>query len=137
MNRFLKTLKQKTIVKFKKFPEINIAIDNILQAKNFEDFDNAVTAPLFGFKNAQDYWKQCSSKPYINHIKKPTLLLNALDDTFLSFSCHPYEEANNNPSFYFEPSKYGGHVGFNTSFKQRKNVWSENRILAFIQDKIL
>ena len=56
----------------------------ILNSKNFEDFDNAVTAPLFGFKNAKDYWAQCSSKQFIPSIKTPTLVINAKDDSFLS-----------------------------------------------------
>lgn len=137
INRFLRTLKQKSLLKLQKYPNIVLDKNKIIKAKNFEDFDNAVTAPIFGFKNAKDYWKQCSSKQFIQHIKKPTLLINALDDTFLSDSCHPYQEAKNNEFFNFEASKYGGHVGFNSTFNPQKNLWSEKRVLEFIQHNIL
>ncbi len=133
INRFLKTLKQKALLKTDKFPECNLDREKILAAKNFTDFDNAVTAPLFGFKNAQEYWEKSSSLPFLPHIKKPTLLISAKDDSFLSESCYPYKEAQKNDFFYLETPNYGGHVGFNTSFCVKKNNWSENRIYNFIQ----
>jgi len=136
LNSFLKTLKEKAINTISKFPTINLDKEKITVSKTFEDFDNAVTAPLFHFKNANDYYKQNSSKPFINHIKKPTLIVNALDDTFLSKSCYPYNEAENNPFVSLETPKYGGHVGFNTSLFPKNNSWSEQRILQFINSII-
>ena len=133
MNRFLKTLKDKSLTKIAKFPESNLDKSAILNAKNFEDFDNAVTAPLFGFKNAKDYWAQCSSKQFIPSIKTPTLVINAKDDSFLSKSCFPILEAENHKQLYLETPKYGGHVGFNTSIVENDPLWSENRIVQFIQ----
>jgi len=131
MNRFLKTLKEKTFLKMKKFPKSKINSENVLNAKTFEDFDNAVTAPLFGFKNAEDYWAKCSSKKFIPRIQKPTLLINALDDSFLSKSCFPFKEVKNHEYFNLETPKYGGHVGFNSIFK-KDSFWSEKRIFDFI-----
>ena len=132
LKRFMKTLKEKALFKLDKFPNCGLDKTAILKAKNFDDFDNLVTAPLFGYKNAQDYWTQCSSKQFLNNITIPTLLVNALDDSFLSESCHPFNEAKNNTNFYFEVSKYGGHVGFNSSVFGEDLYWSENRILEFI-----
>ncbi|PCH52276.1 MAG: alpha/beta hydrolase [Flavobacteriaceae bacterium] len=132
MNRFLKTLKGKTVLKMKKFPENNIRRESVMKAKSFEDFDNAVTAPLFGYKNAEDYWDKCSCKQFIPTIITPTLLINALDDSFLSESCFPIKEAENHPYLNLEISKYGGHVGFNTSVFGKDLYWSEKRILEAI-----
>ncbi|MFK5957303.1 MAG: alpha/beta fold hydrolase [Lutibacter sp.] len=132
MNRFLKTLKEKTFLKLRKFPKNNIHKEKVLNAKNFQDFDDAVTAPLFGYKNAEDYWVKCSSKQFIPAIKKPTLLINALDDSFLSKSCFPLDEAKNHTYFNLETPRYGGHVGFNSFVFKKKIFWSENRILEFI-----
>lgn len=133
MNRFLKTLKEKSLSKIEKFPKNILNKSAILNSKTFEDFDNAVTAPLFGYKNAKDYWTQCSAKQFIPSIKTPTLVINALDDTFLSESCFPFSEAKNHKQLYLEVPKYGGHVGFNTSFVGKDQLWSENRIIQFIQ----
>ena len=133
MNRFLRTLKSKAREKHSQFPEENLNIDSILKVKNFKDFDGLYTAPANGFKNAEDYWKKCSSKPFLKNITIPTLLINALDDPLLSPECFPYEQAENHNFFFLETPKYGGHVGFNKSFFAKKNTWLESRILNFIQ----
>lgn len=137
LNRFLKTLKQKSLEKSKKFPEAKLSKKAILNSKNFEDFDNAITAPLFGFKNAEDYWKKNSSLQYLNKITTPTLLINAKDDTFLGENCYPIQYAKNNTYLNLEIPDYGGHVGFNTSFNSNRNLWSEKRIHQFIKHIIL
>ena len=107
-----------------------------VNAKTFNNFDDAVTAPLFGYKNAKDYYTHCSSKQFLKDINIPTLLINALDDSFLSASCHPFQEAENNKKLFFEASKYGGHVGFNSSLFEKNTCWSENRVLQFINYNI-
>ncbi|WP_299527184.1 alpha/beta fold hydrolase [uncultured Lutibacter sp.] len=132
MNRFLKTLKEKTVLKMVKFPENSIDKESVLRSNSFKDFDNAVTAPLFGYKNAEDYWAKCSSKQFIPTITIPTLLINALDDSFLSESCFPIQEAQNHSYLNLEMPKYGGHVGFNTSIFGKDLFWSEKRILDSI-----
>lgn len=132
IKRFLISLIKKSIAKHQKFPNSVLNPTAIKNAKNFIDFDNAVTAPLFGFKNAQDYWTKCSSKQFLKNINVPTLLINALDDTFLSESCYPFKEASENKNLYFETPKYGGHVGFNTYIGKRDLLWSENRVLEFM-----
>ncbi|UMB60913.1 alpha/beta fold hydrolase [Lutibacter sp. A80] len=132
IKRFMRSLKKKTLLKLEKFPDCKIDKNAIAKAKTFTDFDNAVTAPLFGYKNAQDYWRQCSSKQFLKEIKLPTLIINALDDTFLSKSCYPFDEAKTNNNLFLETPKYGGHVGFNSSKYGKDLLWSENRILNYI-----
>lgn len=136
IQRFLISLIKKSLVKQKKHPNSSLNILAIKSAKNFIDFDNAVTAPLFGYKDAHDYWAQCSSKQFLQTINVPTLLINALDDTFLSVSCYPFKEAALNKQLFFETPKYGGHVGFNSSIIKKDILWSENRILEFINQLI-
>lgn len=133
IQKFLKSLKKKTFIKLEKFPDNTIDKVAVLNAKTFEDFDNAVTAPLFQFKSAKDYWNKCSSKPFIHTITKPTLLINALDDSFLSESCYPIKEAKNHKYLTFEIPKYGGHVGFNTSYVKKDLLWCEKRISNYIE----
>ena len=135
-NMFMKTLKEKALLKLRRFPTAilnKIAIEN---AKTFRDFDNAVTAPLFDYKNAEDYWRINSSKQFISEIYKPTLIINALDDSFLSKSCFPFFETENHKKVYFETPKYGGHVGFNSALFGKDLLWSEKRIFEFINHNI-
>ena len=133
IQRFLRTLKKKSLTKIEKFPDNNLNKEAILHAKSFADFDNAVTAPVAGFKNAKDYWTQSSSRQFLPEIQLPTLIINALDDTFLSESCFPFKEATSNQQLFLETPTYGGHVGFNTAIYGKDPLWSENRIAQFIQ----
>jgi len=135
-NMFMKTLKEKSLLKLNKFPEANLNKEAIVNTKTFKDFDNVVTAPLFGFKNAEDYWEKNSSKQFISEIYKPTLLINALDDSFLSESCFPFTETQNHKKVYFETPKSGGHVGFNSTLFGKDLLWSEKRIFQFINHNI-
>jgi predicted alpha/beta-fold hydrolase len=135
-NMFMKTLKEKSLLKLHRFPEGILNKNAIKNAISFKDFDNAVTAPLFGYKNAEDYWEKNSSKQFIPKIDKPTLIINALDDSFLSESCFPYSEAENHKKVYFEIPKYGGHVGFNSTLLGKDLLWSEKRVFQFINHNI-
>ena len=130
MNRFMDSLKAKVKDKEHLVTD-NLNLKRIYRSKTFRDFDDAFTAPVFGFRDAQDYWRQSSSKPYLKNIKVPSLIINAIDDSFLSKECYPYEEAERNPFCHLEVPNRGGHVGF-VSPDQNGFYWSEKRAMNFI-----
>lgn len=136
MEEFLKTLRLKVLEKAHKFPEYKLDKDKLFKAKIFRDFDELYTAPVFGFDGPEDYWAKASSKPYIPKIKRPAYLITSLDDPFLPKECYPYEEAAGMDNFHLLATKYGGHVGFISSFKQKDNRWLEGKILQFLKDCI-
>lgn len=136
MQRFLRSLKKKTFQKLEKHPHANIQKTSVENARSFFDFDGAVTAPIFGFKSAPDYWKKNSCKPFLSKINTPTLLINALDDSFLSKSCHPFEIAKKSTYFNFMPTTFGGHVGFNHPFIGTSEQWLEKKLLQFMKQHI-
>ena len=88
------------------------------------------------FSNISDYYLKNSCKQFIPAIKTKSLLINALDDPFLTPECYPIIEAKNNSFFHLETPKYGGHVGFVTYLNITKQLWCENRILTFIEEGI-
>jgi predicted alpha/beta-fold hydrolase len=100
--------------------------------RNFSEFDNQYTAPMHGFKDAQDYWERAASKPFLTYIKVPTLLVSAADDPFLTELCYPIEAAESNDRFFLEIPSRGGHVGF-VEFNDDGEYWSEKRALAFLE----
>lgn len=130
MERFLKMLHQKIRAKMITMPG-QISDTGYDQIKSFKDFDDRYTAPLHGFKSAEDYWQRASSKPWLPHIAIPTLLVNAQNDPFLAGSCYPIREAREHPSFFLETPESGGHVGFIT-FNAKGRYWSEARALEFL-----
>ncbi|GIM50108.1 YheT family hydrolase [Capnocytophaga stomatis] len=125
--RFLITLKQKAREKFKQFPD-KLVISEINSVKTLKDFDDLYTSKLNGFANAEDYYQKCSSLTVLSQITKPTLLLNAQNDSFLSESCFPKEIAEKMPHFYLEMPKYGGHVAF---YDKGNVYYNEKRALQF------
>lgn len=130
--RFLITLKQKAREKFKQFPD-KLVISEINSVKTLKDFDDLYTSKLNGFANAEDYYQKCSSLTVLSQITKPTLLLNAQNDSFLSESCFPKEIAEKMPHFYLETPQYGGHVAFYDS----ENVYyNEKRALQFCTEMV-
>jgi len=131
IRRFLRLLHVKIKAKQAAYPNLFDDHD-YAKIKNFYDFDNRYTAPLHGFVDAGDYWRQCSSKQFIKNIRVPTLLISALDDPFLAQACYPFSECAANPQTSLETPEHGGHVGFVT-FKRNHLYWSEKRCLAFLQ----
>jgi uncharacterized protein len=130
MKRFLRLLHEKIRAKMWLFPgEIDDREFHLM--RSFKEFDERYTAPLHGFRSAEDYWEKASSKPYLPHITVPTLLVNALDDPFLAPPCYPYQESLSNPRFFLETPEAGGHVGF-VSFDRSGDYWSESRSLEFL-----
>ena len=107
--RFLISLKKKIKKKAKIFPN-EIRSYNLNQLRNLVDFDDKYTAPLHGFSNAIDYYTKSSSIHFLENITTPTLIINALNDPFLSDKCYP-RNINKKYITYNYP-KYGGHLGF-------------------------
>jgi uncharacterized protein len=130
LNRFLKSLKRKLLLKARDFPD-HLDLNGYEQLQSFPDFDNRYTAPLHGFKDADDYYERCSSRQFLPHIRIPTLLVNALNDPFLSQACFPEVEAAGNPHLYLEVPSAGGHVGFTQSFWANE-YYSEKRAVEFL-----
>lgn len=129
--RFLKTLKRK--FKSKQPPLSKPVTPKMLdKVKHVFHFDDMITAPLHGFKDADDYYTRCSSLYFLDKIKTPTLVVNARNDPFLSDACYP--DIEKNKFVYFEVPEKGGHCGFsdfNDVF-----YWSEQRAINFIQGYI-
>ena len=125
--RFLRTLSKKMHLKHQQFPN-ELDVVPLKKVKNLTDFDDFFTSKINGFKDAEDYYLKASSKQFIPNITKPTLLINALDDPFLSESCFPISEAEENPNFYLMTPFHGGHVGF---ISKGAFYWSEIQILNF------
>lgn len=130
MRRFLKMLREKIRQKAQLFPDM-INDDGYDQIRDFKGFDDRYTGPMHGFENAEDYYRKSSSKQFLSEISIPTLLVNAADDPFLAPECYPYQEARENPSFFLEVPRHGGHVGF-IAFDSNGHYWSESRAADFL-----
>jgi hypothetical protein len=127
--RFLRSLKQKALLKKQQHPESTFDLDAVRSADNLGAFDDAYTAPVNGFRDANDYYDQCSTYQQIQSIKLPTLLLNAQNDSFLNLGCYP-KSANN---LHVLKPRFGGHVGFPQDLRMKKQFWHEVKAIEFIK----
>ena len=127
--RFMRMLKAKIRAKAAIMPH-HISTDGLEQMQDFADFDNAYTAPLHGFRDAEDYWHKASCKHVLSEIRRPALLINARNDPFLTPECYPVEAARPHPFLCLEQPETGGHAGF-PEFNSQNRYWSERRALAF------
>ena len=128
--RFLRSLKKKVIDKSAAHPG-QIPLESLRNIKTLADFDDFFTGPLHGFADAEEYYEVNSSLYFLDRIKAPTLVLNALNDPFLSEKCFPISLAKSLDQVYFEFPKHGGHVGFSPA-NSEKPYYSEQRAVEFI-----
>ncbi len=128
--RFMRSLRAKVRAKAQRYPT-ELDLSGLDQMRTFAEFDDRYTAPIHGFQNAEDYWARCSCRFVLHQIAIPTLLINALDDPFLTPDCYPKEAPETNPYFHMETPRHGGHLGF-VSFKKSGEYWSEERVVNFL-----
>lgn len=128
---FLSTLKYKMLEKMDRFPGL-LDAKAIAACNTLYQFDNLATAPLHGFCNTEEYWAQSSSKPWLKHIKVPTLVINARNDPFMPASALPTQEEVS-PTVTLAFPEEGGHAGFLHSPFPGKLTWLPNKILSFFK----
>lgn len=109
--RFKRNLLDKLRIKRDMFTE-QITEQEIKKIKTLKDFDDTYTSKAHNFKDALDYYEQCSSLQFLPYIKVPSLIINAKNDSFLGPECYPFKEVENNTNLFLETPTYGGHVGF-------------------------
>jgi hypothetical protein len=107
-----------------------------LRARTFAEYDRFFTAPINGFADELDYWTRASSGPYLERIRRPTLLINALNDPFMPGSCLPTAEVERSRWLEAAFVAEGGHVGFLDGPLGRSS-WAERRALAFLARHLL
>ncbi|HDZ05312.1 hypothetical protein LCGC14_0069540 [marine sediment metagenome] len=128
--RFKGNLIEKLKLKQELFPD-NISDTDIDNIKTLKDFDDIYTSRAHGFKDAMDYYTKSSSLQFLENITIPTLIINALNDSFLGSECYPIEIAKHHKNLYLETPKYGGHVGF---YGNNNFTYAERRTLEFLEN---
>jgi predicted alpha/beta-fold hydrolase len=107
---FLRSMKPNALKKLQQYPML-FDKQKMLESKDLYEFDNAVTAPVHGFKNTEDYWTRASAKPHMHNISVKALAINALNDPFIPASSLPSERDVSRQVKLWQPVQ-GGHVGF-------------------------
>jgi len=127
---FLTTLKAKAFAKLA-LGQVPLDSRRLARVRTLHEFDDMVTAPLHGFRDADDYWARASSAPWLRGIRVPTLLLNARNDPFLPASALQRAARGASDTVVLEFPATGGHAGFVAGPFPGRHGWMPRRILEF------
>jgi predicted alpha/beta-fold hydrolase len=128
-NNFLATMKPVAAEKHRRFPGLFDAA-RVAAATTLEEFDDAFTAPVHGFKDVHDFWRQVSSKPDLKQIRVESLVMNARNDPFLPHTALP-KAHEVSATVRLEQPEEGGHVGFAVGPFPGNIDWLPERVLRF------
>ena len=123
-NYFLASLKEKLRAKARRYPFLarERAIERIATIR---EFDEIYTAPIHGFADAGDYYRQCSALPLMHRIRTPLLCLHADNDALV-----PVPEIAGGAAFV-ERTRGGGHAGYVTGPFPGRTTWLPERLDDF------
>jgi uncharacterized protein len=105
------------------------------RVRTVREFDDVITAPCFGFRDAEEYYESAGAKKVIAKVAVPLLLLTAQDDPFVPFVSFLAAKVEENPQVRFVAPEHGGHCGFVSRWSGAERFWAEERILEWIEER--
>jgi len=133
--RFVRSLGQRMRRKGRLFPG-HYDLGRLRGMRTVRDYDNRYIAPIFGFRDAEDYYERASAIPHVGGVSVPTLLLHADDDPFVPLTDRARRAAGANPRVRTVTTAHGGHVGFVAAAPKspaEDRHWAENRVVEFLK----
>lgn len=101
--------------------------------RTVREFDDKITGPQFGYKDAEEYYQAAGAKRVIAHVRVPLLLITAKDDPFVPFDSFARARVAENKFVQFVAPDHGGHCGFVSKWPGDERHWAESRIVEFAQ----
>jgi uncharacterized protein len=105
--------------------------------RTVREFDDAITAPNFGYFDAQEYYEAAGAKRVVDKIRVPYLLITAQDDPFVPFDAIRASGVENNPCITFVAPRHGGHCAFISNQPGAQRFWAESRIVDFCESLLV
>lgn len=130
--RFMRGLRRRMRRKIELYPD-RYTVNGLEKLRTIREFDDVVTAPYCGYRDAADYYYRASAARVIAGIRVPTLVITAKDDPFIPFA--PFEDAaiRSIPAITLVATEYGGHCGFFSASGGDERFWAEARVLEFCE----
>jgi predicted alpha/beta-fold hydrolase len=127
---FVRQLKSRMRRKAKLFPA-QFALNGMSRVCTVREFDDAITAPHCGYRNAADYYERASALRAVQRIAVPTLILTAKDDPVVPFASFAAPELAGNPLIQVVATERGGHCSFISRSAGEERYWAEARVVEF------
>lgn len=103
--------------------------------RTVREFDDEITAPQFGYRDAEDYYQHAGAKRVIGEILVPMLLITAKDDPFVPYEALVRAGVEKNPCVNCIAPEHGGHCGFISRHQGAERFWAEERIVEFVAER--
>ena len=127
---FVKGLMARYARKAALFPKI-YASNGFGKIRSVREFDDAITAPCFGYRDAQEYYETASARSVVGHVRVPMLMITAQDDPFVPYESFLAALVADNPAIQFVGPEHGGHCSFISKHSGRERFWAEARVVDF------
>ncbi len=128
--RFLRELGRTLRTKQRLMPE-RFSTLSAAGVRSIYEFDDCVTARAFGFRDADDYYEQSSSRPFLKLIRLPALLIQAQDDPFVPLRIFKHPDVWASPCVRLLGTEHGGHVAFLA--REGPRFWATEQAVEFFQ----
>jgi predicted alpha/beta-fold hydrolase len=125
--RFVRELEELFKRKAKLYPDL-FRLHHLRRFKSIRDFDNEITAPYSGFRDADDIYASISSARWIDRISVPTLVIQSKDDPFIRVLPGTREKLARNSHITFIETEDGGHCGF---IGANRRWWADDTVEGF------
>ncbi len=99
--------------------------------RTVREFDDAITAPCFGYRDAEEYYEAAGAKKVVGQVRVPMLLITAEDDPFVPYASFLAARVEQNPAIRFLAPQHGGHCAFISNKSGAERFWAEQRIVEF------
>jgi hypothetical protein len=129
--RFVAKLKERVRRRNHMAPDL-FPLGPLSQVHSIYDFDDLYTAKIFGFGTADNYYRTQSSNQFLEHIRIPTLLVQAKDDPMVPFAMYRHLALGRNPCLHLVAVEHGGHLGFLARSGPR--FWLDALIVAWLSE---
>jgi uncharacterized protein len=103
--------------------------------RTVREFDDAITAPCFGFSDAEEYYEAASAKKVIGAVHVPLLVITAEDDPFVPYVLFLAARVERNPFIRFVAPEHGGHCAFISDKSGVERFWAEQRVVEFCESQ--
>ena len=127
---FVKGLMARYARKAALFPKI-YSRDGFGKIRTVREFDDAITAPCFGYRDAQEYYETASARRVVGKVRVPMLMITAQDDPFVPYESFLAALVADNPAIQFVAPERGGHCAFISKHRGRERFWAEARVVDF------
>ena len=136
-HHFVTRLKRRMRHKASLFPERfrNGLNEELERVHSVREFDDLITAPFCGFRDAADYYAQSSAMHVVGAIRRPTLIVAAQDDPFVPFRMFSNAALRENPNISLLATRRGGHCAFISQESGEGRFWAEGQIVEFCKEQ--